>query len=93
MLNNIIDAVREENAQFVRETEYVKETAIDDVVDFRTESAEAEIMMDETDEEIMEAVQFTERLSGEEDPEEAKAEVGRLLNATENVTFNEMIGV
>ena len=40
MLTNPIESIKLENAKFARNVEYLKETAIDDVLDDRVEGAE-----------------------------------------------------
>lgn len=92
MLKNSIDAIREERARFARDVEYLKETAIDDEIDERLEISESNYTM-ESAEELEEAMEMVNRLPGEEDLLAESAEVEAILDATENLTFNEMVGI
>lgn len=92
MLTNSIQALREERAKFVRGVEYIKETAIDDMIDERIERAESEYVRESVDE-LEEAADMVKRLSPEEDLVAEAAELDRILTAEDNITFNEMIGI
>ena len=92
MLTNPIESIRIENAKFARNIEYIKETALDDQIDERVEAAESEYYP-ESIEEMEEAAAMVNRLPEDEDPVEDSAEIDRILNATENITFEEMANI
>ena len=92
MLTNPIESIRIENAKFARNVEYIKETALDDQIDERVEAAESEYYP-ESIEEMEEAAAMVNRLPEDEDPVEESAEIDRILNATENITFEEMANI
>ena len=92
MLTSSLDAIREEKAKFARDVEYLKETALDDIVDQRVEVAESQYVR-ETIEELEEAVAMVNRLPEDVDVVEESAEVERILNAETDITFNEMVGI
>ena len=92
MLTNTIDSIREEKAKFARDIEYLKETAMDDIIDSRVEAAESQYVR-ETIEELEEAVSMVDRLPADDDMVAESAEVNRILNAETDLTFNEMIGI
>ena len=92
MLTNPIESIRIENAKFARNIEYIKETALDDQIDERVEAAESEYYP-ESIEEMEEAAAMVNRLPEDEDPVEESAEIDRILNATENITFEEMANI
>lgn len=92
MLTNTIEAIRTERAKFIRDVEYIKETAKDDVLDNRMEVAES-LYVRESVEELEEAADMVKKLSSEEDVVAESTEVETILNAEENITFNEMIGI
>ena len=92
MLTNPIESIRIENAKFARNIEYIKETALDDQIDERVEAAESE-SYPESIEEMEEAAAMVNRLPEDEDPVEESAEIDRILNATENITFEEMANI
>ena len=92
MLTNKIDQIRESKARFAREVEYLKETALDDMIDERIEEAESQYVR-ETMEELEEAADMVNKLSGEEDVVAESVEIEKILNATEDITFEEMCGI
>lgn len=92
MLVQPIDAIRESNASFLRDVEYLKETAIDDMIDERTEVAES-VYETEKMEELIEAAEMVEKLPGDVDLVTESEEVQRILDATEDMTFEEMAGI
>lgn len=92
MLTSTIDSIKRENAIFARDTEYLKETALDDMIDERMESVEDQFDP-ETIEELEEAVHMVEQLSGDIDPVMESAEIDRILNAEDDISFNEMAGI
>ena len=92
MLVAPIEDIRRENAVFARDVEYVKEMANEDVLDSRTEAAES-LYTGESVEELEEAVALVKRLPDEIDEVEENAEIDRILNAEENMTFEEMANI
>lgn len=92
MLNSAIDDIRREKAVFIRDTEYLKETALDDMVDERMDVVES-VFERETVEDLMEAAEMVKKLSGEEDVTTESAEVERILNAKENISFEDVISI
>lgn len=92
MLVSPIEDIRRANAEFARDVEYLKETALDDQLDDRIAIAESQFEA-ETIEELEEAVELVKRLPDEEDVVEEKAEVDRILSADKNLTFDEMAGI
>lgn len=94
MLANILSDIREENAQFARDVEYLKETSSDDIIDERLERAEESVLDDiESYEELEIAKENVDHLSDIEDTMEESAEIEKILNATEDLTFEEMVGI
>lgn len=93
MLTTTIDALREENAKFAREAEYLKETAADDMLDVCMESAESAVLGTEKISELEEAAQMVNKMPVEETDVTESAEVERILSAKEDISFNEMAGI
>ncbi len=91
-LVNTIDHLKEERAKFARDVEYLKETAVDDMLDERVEAAEL-CFESETVEELTEAADFVERLSDEENIVESADELTRILDAEGDISFDQMIGL
>ena len=92
MLNNVLDNLKRERAEFARDVEYLRETAIDDVLDERVETAES-LFVKESSDELIEASEMLKKLNADEDATMEAAEIDRIMNATENLTFNEMVGI
>lgn len=92
MITKTFDDIRKNRAKFAREVEYVKETAIDDVIDERVERAHSQFVR-ETIEELEEAADMVQKLSVEDEIATESTEIQRLLDAEENITFNEMVGI
>lgn len=94
MLKSSLEALQESRAKFAREVEYLRETAVDDVVDERTEEAESTIV-EESMEELAEALEMVDSMPINMDTEIAleSEEVQRILDAEDNITFDEMVGI
>ena len=92
MLSGSLETIKRERAKFARDVEYLKEMAIDDVVDDRTEIAES-LINKETIEELKEAADMVQKLSGEVNMVAENAEIDMIMNAESNITFDEMIGI
>ena len=92
MLSGSLETIKRERAKFARDVEYLKEMAIDDVIDDRTEIAES-LINKETIEELKEAADMVQKLSGEVNMVAANAEIDMIMNAESNITFDEMIGI
>ena len=91
MLNNLAMDMRKDRAKFATNVEYIKETAIADEVDMRTEAAESEYFS-ETVEDLEEAASWADRMDISEEGKVEVEEVSRVLAATDDLTFEEMVG-
>lgn len=93
MLNTILDNIKLERAKFARDVEYLTEEAIQDEVDDATELAEESVLgYIETSDELLEAAEVLESMSAN-DEVSANEELQRILEATDDMTFDEMIDV
>lgn len=92
MLVGAMDSIRRDRAKFARDVEYVKETAKDDLVDHRLEVAESQYFS-ETVEELEEAANWADRISIEDEAAISEKEITRIMEATEDLTFDEMAGL
>lgn len=92
MLTNTIDAIRKDRAKFARDIEYLKEMARDDELDLRVERAE-EAYGTETIEELEEAADMVNQLTIEDEMAMESVEIETILNAEEDLTFDEMVGI
>ena len=91
MLTGILESVKRDRAKSARNIEYLREMAREDVVDDRTEVAESQYVK-ETIEDYNEAAEMIDQLSSDDSKEEA-AEIQRIMEATDDITFDEMIGI
>lgn len=92
MITKTFDDIKKERAKFARDVEYIRETAIDDVLDERVERAHAQFER-ETIEELEEAATMLDRLNTDDEAMTESTEIQKLLDAEENITFNEMVGI
>jgi len=92
MITKTYDDIRKEKAKFARNVEYIRETSLDDMIDERVERAHSQYVR-ETIEELEEAANMVNRLEIEDEVAVESVEIQRLLDAEENITFNEMVGI
>ncbi len=91
MLNSILDNIKLERAKFARDVEYLTEMSIEDEVDDILEAAEEEVLGTlETSDMLLEAAAELDKIS-DEDTEFSNGEIQRIMEATEDMTFDEMI--
>ena len=90
MLKKLSDSIKRKNAEFIRDVEYIKETAYEDMLDERMESF-MEDVSELSMEEIRNDLDSLNELTDE--PEQDEAEVQRIMNADRDLSFNDMIGV
>lgn len=90
MLTKLSDSIKRKNAEFIRDVEYIKETAYEDMLDERMESFMedvSELSMGEIRDDLDSLNELTD------DPEQDEIEVQRIMNADRDMTFNDMIGI
>lgn len=95
MILNSMQNTQKERAKFAREIDYLRETALDDMIDERMEVLESSMsnLSLDSEEELKEAAEYVDRLEIDDEVAIEEAEVNRILNATDNLTFMEMVGV
>jgi len=93
MINNILSSIKEDRAKFVRDLAYIRENAEEDLIAERVEKAE-KYMGAKPDkfESYVEAVTILESMK-EDYSDEDNAELQRILESTEDMTFDQMIGI
>lgn len=90
MLTKLSDSIKRKNAEFIRDVEYIKETAYEDMLDERMESFMedvSELSMGEIRNDLDSLNELTD------EPEQDEVEVQRIMNADRDLSFNDMIGV
>lgn len=90
MITNLSDSIKRKNAEFIRDVEYIKETAYEDMLDERVQS-----FMEDASELSMGDIRsdLDELDNLNDDPEQDEMEVQRIMTADKDITFNDMIGV
>lgn len=91
MLKGIIDGIKRERAEFVRNIAYLREMSDDDIISDRIDVVES-LVIKETADDIKEAVDLVNYMPSDF-KEEDNAEIERLMTATESITFDQMIGI
>ena len=92
MMTKTFDDIRREKAKFARNVEYIRETSLDDIIDERVERAQS-LFETESVEELEEAASLLNRIEVDDELAVESVEVQRLLDADENITFNEMADI
>lgn len=94
MLATLVDNLRRTKAEFARDTEYLKESVLEEEVDDCMEIAES-LYFSETAEEVKEAAEWADRIKVDtaEDLKNDEEEIERILESTEDITFDEMINL
>lgn len=90
MLNGVIDSIIKERATFIHEVEFIREMAKEDVIADRVEKAESQYVR-ETAEDLKEAKQMVLDMPADESQDEK--EIAKICESTEDMTFDEMIGI
>ena len=90
MLDNAINSIRKERAALAREIEYMRESMEDDKLDAIMESVEGS----DSKAELIEAAAYANSVDvTEEETAIESVEIDRILNADDDITFDEMIGL
>ena len=92
MLTVALDNIRRERAIRARELEYIKEMAFDEEVDELTQEAES-MFIHEPISEYVEIRDYVDSKITPNDSVAEEAELTRILEATEDLDFDDMIGL
>lgn len=90
MLTGIIESIRKERAVFSHEVNFIREMSTEDIIADSVDKAESQYMK-ETAEDLIEAKEMCNEMPA--DTTQDEAEIQRMLEATEDMTFDEMIGI
>lgn len=91
MIENILLNAKRERAEFARDIAYIREMSLDDEVDDIMEKVDGNIYSESSDD-YKEAINVVNMMQ-ESYPDEDGAEMERIMEATHNISFDEMIGV
>lgn len=92
MIVGAVNAQRRKNAAFARDIEYLREMSADDGIMERMCEVENTLYVSECTEDYRDAAALLDDLSPDDDAA-ADAEIDRILDATEDLSFDEMIGI
>lgn len=92
MLANTMDEIKRKRATFARDVEYLKEISNDDAIDYRVEAAES-LFVGESIEELEEAADMVRQLDINSEVVAESTEIEKIMNAEDDITFEEMIGI
>lgn len=90
MLNNVVDSIRNEEAQFVHELAFVREINNEDKLADVMDRVESRYMK-ETSEDFMEAKEMVDKMPVNTGIEDVN-EINTLLESANDISFDEMIG-
>lgn len=90
MLTNVIESIRRERATFIHEVEFIREMAKEDAIADRVDKAESQYVR-ETVEDLKEAKRMVLEMPADETQDEK--EITRICESTEDMSFDEMIGI
>jgi hypothetical protein len=90
MLTGIIDSIRKERATFLHEVNFIREMANEDVIANQVDKAESQYVRETTDE-LIEAKEMVDEMPS--DTTQDDAEINKIMEATEDMSFDEMIGL
>lgn len=91
MITDILTSIQRDRANYVRDLAYLKEMAMEDEIADRMDKVESRYVK-ETSEDYEQALKVINEMASDY-PEEDEAEIRRLMEATEDMTFEEMIGL
>ena len=91
MITDILSSIQRDRANYVRNLAYLKEMAMDDEIADRMDKVEHKFERDTADD--YESAMDVIREMADDYPDEDEAEIRRLMEATEDLTFEEMIGL
>lgn len=91
MITDILSSIQRDRANYVRNLAYLKEMAMDDEIADRMDKVEHKFERATADD--YESAMDVIREMADDYPDEDEAEIRRLMEATEDLTFEEMIGL
>lgn len=90
MFTDSLANIQRKRAEYARDVEFMREMASDDLIDDITAKTEQLYLKESViDDEEIELIM--EKITGEDDMSEK--EIQRIMEATEDMTFDEMVGV
>ncbi len=90
MIENAVDKIRRKRATFLHEVAFVREMANEDIIADRVDKAESQYIKESLSD-LMEAKDIINQMPS--DDSDDQREINMLLEATEDISFDEMIGI
>jgi len=90
MIENAVDKIRRKRATFLHEVAFVREMANEDIIADRVDKAESQYIK-ESLVDLIEAKDIVNQMPS--DDSDDQREINMLLEATDDVSFDEMIGI
>lgn len=90
MIENAVDKIRRKRATFLHEVAFVREMANEDIIADRVDKAESQYIKESLSD-LMEAKDIINQMPSDDNDDQR--EINMLLEATEDISFDEMIGI
>lgn len=90
MIENAVDKIRRKRATFLHEVTFVREMANEDIIADRVDKAESQYIKESLSD-LIEAKDIINQMPS--DDSDDQREINMLLEATEDISFDEMIGI
>lgn len=90
MIENAVDKIRRKRATFLHEVAFVREMANEDIIADRVDKAESQYIKESLSD-LIEAKDIINQMPS--DDSDDQREINMLLEATEDISFDEMIGI
>ena len=90
MIENAVDKIRRKRATFLHEVAFVREMANEDIIADRVDKAESQYIKESLSD-LMEAKDIINQMPS--DDSDDQREINMLLEAAEDISFDEMIGI
>lgn len=92
MLNGIVNNIKHDRAIFAHEIAYLRDIHDDDVLSERMEKADPKYRRESVSD-LIDAKAMIEEMTVESAQEDFDNEIDRLMESTEDMTFEEMLGI
>jgi hypothetical protein len=90
MIENAVDKIRRERATFLHEIAFLREMANEDVIADRVDVAESQYVKESLND-LKDALAIVKEMP--DDDNDDQREINTILEATEDLTFDEMLGL
>lgn len=92
MLNGIVNNIKRERAIFAHEVAYLRDIHEDDVISERMERVDSKYKRESVSD-LIDAKNMIDEMTIESAQADFDSEINRLMESTEDMTFEEMLGI